>query len=105
MPKSITVEALKPYVRKIAPHFLEKPNVTSVGIGYKQVAGKATKELCIQFTVGKKAVPEALEALGTERLPESLIVNGVEVPTDVIERSYDAHLRPQAALRKPNRKV
>lgn len=104
MPKSITVEALKPYVRKIAPYFLDKPNVTSVGIGYKQVAGKPTKQLCVQFTVGKKAAPEALEALGTERLPETLTVNGVEVPTDVLERDYDAHLRAQAASPKPNRK-
>lgn len=104
MPKSITIEALKFYVRKQAPHFLDKPNVTSIGVGYKQVAGKATKDICIQFTVGKKAAPEALEALGTERLPEKLVVNGIEVPTDVIERSYDAHLRPEAARRKPNRK-
>lgn len=59
MSKAVTVEALKSYVRKEAPHFLEKPNVTSVGIGYKQVAGKATRELCIQFTVGRKAAPEA----------------------------------------------
>jgi endonuclease G len=104
MPKSITVEALKPFVRKIAPHYLDQPNVTSVGIGYKQVAGKPTKQLSIQFTVGKKAAPEALEALGTERLPEMLEVDGIKVPTDVIERAYDVHLRAPAALRKPNRK-
>lgn len=104
MPKAITVEILKPYVRKIAPHFLERPNVTSVGVGYKRVAGKATKELSIQFTVGKKAAPEQLEALGTERLPEKLVVNGIEVPTDVLERSYDAHLKLEATLRKPDRK-
>lgn len=105
MPKSITVEALKPYVRKVAPHYLEQANVTSVGIGYKQVAGKPTKELAIQFTVGKKVAPEALEALGAERLPEKLIVNGIEVPTDVIERSYDTQARAQAGARKPNRKI
>jgi endonuclease G len=104
MAKSITVEALKPYVRKVAPHFLDQPNVTSVGIGYKQVGGKPTKQLSIQFTVGKKAVPEALEALGTERLPEMLVVDGIEVPTDVIERDYDVHLRMPAGLSKPNRK-
>ncbi len=104
MAKSITIEALKSYVRKEATHFLDKPNVTSIGVGYKQVAGKATKELSIQFTVGKKSAPEGLEALGTERLPEKVVVDGIEVPTDVIERSYDAHLRPQAAARKPNRK-
>lgn len=104
MPKSITVEALKSYVRKEATHFLDKPNVTSIGVGYKQVAGKATRELSIQFTVGTKSAPERLEALGMELLPEMLIVDGIEVPTDVLERSYDAHLRPQAAARKPNRK-
>ena len=104
MPKPITVEALKSYVRRIAPHFLDRPNVTSVGIGYKQVGGKPTKQLSIQFTVGKKAAPEALEALGTERLPEMLVVDGIEVPTDVLERDYEVHLRAQVAARKPDRK-
>src|ERR1044071_6781059 len=104
MPKPITVEALKSYVRRIAPQFLDRPNVTSVGIGYKQVGGKPTKQLSIQFTVGKKAAPEALEALGTERLPQMLVVDGIEVPTDVLERDYEVHLRAQVASRKPDRK-
>ena len=104
MPKSITVEALKSYVRNEAAYFLDKPNVTSIGVGYKQVAGKATKELCIQFTVGKKSAPERLEALGMELLPKKLTVDGIEVPTDVLERTYDTQLRPQAAARKPSRK-
>ncbi len=104
MPKSITVEALKTYVRNEASYFLDKPNVTSIGVGYKQVGGKATRELCIQLTVGEKSAPERLESLGVEALPKKLVVGGIEVPTDVIERSYDAHLRPQAAPRKPDRK-
>lgn len=104
MSKAINVEALKSYVRKQAPHFLATPNVTSIGVGYKQVAGKTTKELCIQFTVGKKSAPEGLEALGTERLPEMVIVNGIEVPTDVLQRSYDTQLRVRATAPKPDRK-
>lgn len=91
--KSITVETLKKFVRKEASKYLKQLNVTSVGIGYKVTGGKPTKELSVQFTVGKKVAPEALEGIGATELPKSVKVNGVDVPTDVLERSYDAEFR------------
>ncbi len=91
--KAITVEALKKYVRKEAQQLLKQPNVTSVGVGYKIKGGKPTKELSIQFTVGKKVALEALETIGAVELPKSVNVDGVEVPTDVLERSFEAEFR------------
>ena len=69
--------------------FLRDPNITSVGIGYKRKDGKPTQELSIQFTVGQKAIPEALDAMGTTLIPKSFVIDGVEVPTDVLQRSYE----------------
>jgi endonuclease G len=87
--KTVSMEALKSFVRKEGCRFLKQPNVTSVGIGYKVKDGKPTEQLSIQFTVGRKVAPEVLEAIGATELPESFVIDGVEVPTDVIQRSYD----------------
>ncbi|MEK7832352.1 MAG: DNA/RNA non-specific endonuclease, partial [Acidobacteriota bacterium] len=46
------------------------------------------KEISIQFTVEKKASTDLLESLDTKEIPKSFNVGGVEVPTDVLERSY-----------------
>lgn len=82
------MESLKRYVRTEGKEYLRDGNITSVGIGYKQVDGKPTKEVAIQFTVDTKAVPEALDELETELIPPTITVDGVEVPTDVIQRTY-----------------
>ena len=82
------MEALKQFVRTQGMDYLKDRNITSVGIGYKQKDGKRTKELAIQFTVGVKASPELLSALDTREIPESFNINGVEVPTDVIQRDF-----------------
>ncbi|TWH16634.1 endonuclease G [Rhodococcus rhodochrous J45] len=98
--------ALRKFIRTKGAGYLDDPNVSSVGVGYKHVDGKPTDELAVQFTVNEKvSEPEALEALGTSPLPESITVNGVEVPTDVIERSYEPafHRVPEAAT--PPRKT
>src|SRR5262245_54595248 len=91
--KVVSMEALKNFVRKEASVYLKRPNVTSIGIGYKQKDGKPTKELSIQFTVGRKVAPEALETIGAAELPKAFTIDGVEVPTDVIERRFETHLR------------
>jgi endonuclease G len=91
--KAVSMEVLKIFVRKEAQRFLKQKNVTSVGIGYKIKDGKPTKELSIQFTVGRKVGPEELESIGAETLPESFVIDGIEVPTDVIQRSYDTNAR------------
>lgn len=91
--KTVSMEALKQFVRIEASNYLKRENITSVGIGYKQEGGKATKEICIQFTVGRKVAPEALEAIGEVEIPKTIVVAGVEVPTDIIERTFDTEAR------------
>jgi endonuclease G len=111
MPKKKTsaatpsMAALKDLARGPAARYLEHRNVTSVGVAYKVVEGKPTKELAIQFTVGKKVAPEALEALGTVKLPSSFEVDGVQIPTDVVERSYETSAREVRPETAPDRKV
>lgn len=92
--KEISMDALKNYVRQEADRFLKDGNITSVGVGYKISDGKKTRQLSIQFTVAQKVGLEGLEALGTEELPTSVNIDGFDVPTDVLQRSYAAHLRP-----------
>lgn len=83
--------ALKRIARGEAVRYLEDPNVNSVGIGYKVVKGKRTRELCLQFTVDQKHSPdklERLEALGTQMIPKSFTEGRLTLPTDVIQRKY-----------------
>ncbi|WGF89925.1 DNA/RNA non-specific endonuclease [Marinivivus vitaminiproducens] len=98
MARRIDPERLKRFLRTEAAAYLDRPDVTSVGIGYRIKDGKPTKELCIQFTVGRKRSPEALESDGTPPLPSSMTVDGVSVPTDVIERRYRPSWRVVAAV-------
>ncbi|GLZ38816.1 DNA/RNA non-specific endonuclease [Actinokineospora sp. NBRC 105648] len=99
------VAALREFIRTRGSGYLADPNVTSVGVGHKVRGGKRTDEVAVQFTVGTKAEPEALEALGTEPLPESVTVAGVEVPTDVLERSYRPDFRVVAEAEVDERKT
>jgi endonuclease G len=104
MPKSATVALLKPFVRSQAAHYLDRANVTSIGIGRKKTKGKSTGQLAVVFTVGKKVAPEGLAAAGLEALPKTVTVAGVVVPTDVQERVFARHERgdgaPEAVARK-----
>ncbi|MEU9154329.1 DNA/RNA non-specific endonuclease [Streptomyces sp. NPDC048417] len=99
------IESLKQYIRTRGPDLLADPNVSSVGIGHKLKNGTRGKQIALQFTVKQKVEPEALEALGTTRIPETVTVDGVEVPTDIIQRSYQAHFRVVAEVEKPERKT
>lgn len=90
---SVSTEALRRFVRARAGEFLADPNITSVGVGYKIVDGKTTGDVAVQFTVSKKVAPESLESLGTALLPESVAVDGFEIPTDVVERTYELSYR------------
>jgi endonuclease G len=85
------VASLRQFIRTRGQNYLTDANVTSIGIGYGKKNGKPTKEITLQFTVDTKAKPEELAALSTTPIPETITVDGVEVPTDVIQRSY----RPQ----------
>ncbi|WP_158843526.1 DNA/RNA non-specific endonuclease [Saccharothrix deserti] len=96
--------SLRRFVRTKGADYLRDPNVSSIGIGYKVVDGKPTNEIAVQFTVRQKAAPEALGALGTSLLPETIEVDGVPVPTDVLQRDYriDFHVveEPVSSVRK-----
>ncbi|MEU4447128.1 DNA/RNA non-specific endonuclease [Actinosynnema sp. NPDC050801] len=80
--------SLRRFVRTKGADYLRDPNVSSIGIGYKVADGEPTDEIAIQFTVRQKAEPEALRALGTALLPGTIEVDGVAVPTDVLQRDY-----------------
>ncbi|HSF51765.1 MAG TPA: DNA/RNA non-specific endonuclease [Nitrososphaeraceae archaeon] len=98
------MDDLKVFVRTQGSHYLKDPNITSVGIGYKNKDGKPTKELAVQFTVGKKVQPEDLERLGTKCIPESFEINGVKVPTDVIQRKYTTEYQLVSEAQTSDRK-
>ena len=87
-------EGLTKLLRRQAQRFLDKPGITSVGVGYRVTDGKESDELCIQFTVEKKVALESLETEGLEPLPTSFTdEDGNEVPVDVLQRSYTPSLR------------
>lgn len=87
------MEALGRYVRRTAATWLRQPNVTSMGVGVKIRDGEPTGEICIQFTVGRKAGLDSLGELGLRELPGSLVIDGEEVATDVVERNYATDAR------------
>lgn len=97
--------SLRQFIRTKGADYLEDPNITSIGVGHKVVDGKQTGEIALQFTVGEKAAPEALEALNTTPIPEAIVVDGVAVPTDVIERNYRPSFRAVAEVEPPATKV
>lgn len=98
------IAALRRYIRTHGASYLDDPNVSSVGIGYRVKDGEQSGELALQFTVDRKVEPERLDELDTEMLPESVVVDGVEVPTDVLERSYTPQFRIVAEVEDPVRK-
>lgn len=104
-PPQAKVEKLKRYVRAHAEGFLSDPNITSIGVGYKQTSGRTTPQLAIQFSVRTKAVPEALAQLGTRPIPRSVVVDGEEIPTDVIERKYEPSYRKVPIRPKDERRI
>lgn len=81
-------EKLKTFIRTEGRRYLQDANITSIGVGYKKKDGQDTGEIAIQFTVGRKAAPEALAAMDTELIPPVITVAGVDIPTDVIQRRY-----------------
>ncbi|QTF08169.1 DNA/RNA non-specific endonuclease [Brenneria izadpanahii] len=85
-------EALRRHIRAKGADYLKDPNITSVGIGLKNGDGP----VCLQFTVGMKG-ESAIQSLGSLRIPEAIEIDGVMIPTDVIQRSYG----PSFKLVKP----
>jgi len=83
------MEKLKAFVRTRGANYLKDTNISSIGIGFKIRDDQPTEELSIQFTVKRKAQPEELESLDTTPIPPTIKVDGVDVPTDVIQRRYE----------------
>ncbi|MGY1706544.1 hypothetical protein ACI79C_18405 [Geodermatophilus sp. SYSU D00697] len=87
VPYEALLTGLRRFIRTEGECYLDDPNVCSIGLGHKVADGRETPELAVQFTVEEKcAEPEALTALGTTPVPESITVAGVRIPTDVLER-------------------
>ena len=97
--------SLRQFIRTEGAGYLEDPNISSIGVGRKLVDGKPTGEISLQFTVDEKAAPEALDELNTTLIPELILVDGVPVPTDVIERTYRPAFRVVAEPEPPASKV
>lgn len=94
-PPDELIDKLKGYIRTRGLHFLNDPNITSVGVGYKQTEGQPTDEIALQFTVAKKVSGlEQLESLGSEEIPKTIDIDGFTIPTDVVERVFEAGFRP-----------
>ncbi len=96
--------AIQAAVRQVADEYLGDPNINSVGVGYKLKDGKRTNELALQFTVGQKFAPEALEAVATRAIPETITANGITFTTDVVERKFEQHPVAVATDTKSERK-
>ncbi len=100
----VSMESLKTFVRSRGVDFLRDPNISSIGIGYKVKAGKMTNEISVQFTVNQKSRPEMLEAVGTQLIPASFEIDGITVPTDVLQRTYETSHQVVAEAAASDRK-
>ncbi|MFI6002492.1 DNA/RNA non-specific endonuclease [Streptomyces sp. NPDC051366] len=98
------ITSLKQFIRTRGSSYLSDPNVSSIGIGYKEKNGKRSKELALQFTVDKKVRPEGVRDVGSVEIPAVIdIGGGVEVPTDVVQRSYKPHFLVVPEAQTPER--
>ncbi|MEU7555747.1 DNA/RNA non-specific endonuclease [Streptomyces sp. NPDC044571] len=100
------MESLKHFIRTRGSSYLQDPNVSSIGIGYKEKNGKRSKDLALQFTVDRKVVPEGVDGLRSAPIPPFIdIGGGVTVPTDVVQRSYTPHFLVVAEAETPLRQT
>ncbi|WP_208786597.1 hypothetical protein [[Micrococcus luteus] ATCC 49442] len=72
--------SLRQFIRTKGADYLNDPNISSVGVGYKITEGKATREIPLQFTVDEKVGLEDLHSVDTVAIPETIVVDGVAVP-------------------------
>jgi endonuclease G len=100
--KAQRIDAMERFIRAKGGEFLDQPNVTSVGIGYKTIGGVRTDELAIQFAVDTKTAQP--EALGSSTLPTTVRFEGMEFPTDVVQRGFKVDYVLVEALEKDVRK-
>jgi endonuclease G, mitochondrial len=103
--KTPDLDTLVNYVRMNASQFLQDPNITSVGVGYKKINGGDTDQLAVQFTVGRKVRPEQVADENSRPIPQYVDVEGMQVPTDVLERTYRPSYQVVDVKEKDERKV
>jgi endonuclease G len=96
--------AMEAAVRQVAREYLRDPNINSVGIGYATKAGRRTRRLALQFTVGRKLAPEQLEEARTRPIPRSITANGITFDTDVVERDFERQPTAVEEITKAERK-
>lgn len=106
------LDDLKAFIRTKGKEYLKDPNINSIGIGFKMKDGKHTDELSLQFTVDTKASGKSegeksdhIESLGSVEIPKTIRVEGVEVPTDVIQRKHQTSYIVSAVKQENKRKV
>jgi endonuclease G len=97
-------EKVQAAVRQVADEYLDDPNITSVGVGFKEAGGRRTRQLSLQFTVGKKIGLESLGAAATREIPNQITANGITFETDVVERQFEKHPTVQKSPEKSVRK-
>lgn len=87
-------DALRGFIRARGAEYLADPNVTSIGVGHKNAGRpeaerkKGDGQISLVFSVGTKAEGSVPEAMNTRELPKTIKVDGIDVPTDVIERQF-----------------
>ncbi|MDR4492244.1 MAG: DNA/RNA non-specific endonuclease [Candidatus Nitrosocosmicus sp.] len=102
--KTISMDKLKEFIRTRGAEYLKDPNISSIGVGFKQENGKRSDEISIQFTVETKAQPENVGKLGSSLIPQTIEIDGVKIPTDVIQRKFKAEFRLIQEIVSNNRK-
>jgi endonuclease G len=98
------LERMHRLIRAQGEALLMRPNVTSVAIGYKRDGDRLTDELALQFSVERKMAPETLAAESIPVLPKTIEFEGVQIPTDVVERNYQNNYTRVALAPKDGRK-
>lgn len=99
------IEKLKKYIRENASNFLKDSNISSVGIGFKISKNIESETLSIQFTVDQKLETDMLETIGTTAIPEKINVAGMDIPTDIIQRSYKVSYQMIQSVNPDKRKI
>jgi len=81
----MTLEEIRRVKAKYIDFLFGKPNVVACGVGYKEIGGARTDELCMVVSVAQKAlraelapddlVPQALEGIKTD-VQETGVIRG-----------------------------
>ncbi|MFN6994137.1 MAG: DNA/RNA non-specific endonuclease [Aquincola tertiaricarbonis] len=97
---------LRAHVRSRAAQWLADPRLTSVGLTRPTTAAGRRGPWTVQFTVDSAAVPEgALAAARPVDVPPVIRIGDVDVPTEVVPRSFKPAYLPVALPAKDPRKV